>query len=695
MKGVLFGALLLSTACSHSLFERRPASRELCFEDGQGCPFFVIGHRGAPYEAAENTLPAFKEALKQGANALEIDLVMTKDEQVVLYHDRTPGEFIALLRQIGAEGQRYIPYNPGLGSDKRVPVEELTLSELREFYGYALSRGLLADTFTNNTKDESAVIPTLSEFSQWADREASLFAVFLDVKLVPGQEALALKMADEFSRAFARSPYRVYMMTAYDEIYSVLQEWVSQNPHAPNRYLTLDMEKPNVRERMHRLRSRLKTKVKSLGLGSTPLRSWDEYHAEVVDLLKGRSPASHKEIYPVVSWTIDDQKKLYELLQAGVDGVLTNRPARLRRLLERHWKDHSTITKSLAACLQKSPGEICTDGAKLDPLSSVTYQELRRWVCQEEHVHKNMRDLYGCGGILDKTNIKFEGAIEANAQQIIYRDLAGEVQLSKAMGEQEGEPFLLNFSQEKCFDGALNHRCEFALRVEVYQQGLWRKVRGEAKLENSFSQVIILPTGAKKLRVYLTELDDDSTSDQAILYLDPVQGENKKFMSPGKIFQGELGLSKLVDGRKRDASQDVILQFDEESCEDGFLNYRCEYTATVELYDSEARLMETHAAQGLTSSFQLFASWPESVTKIKVTLTEKDNQIDSGVVQAVMSLQHGETFEVQELGGVFKGTLKLLLIDYDEEQEHSEGRQDVKPHQHKAKASKGWLKILP
>lgn len=541
MKWALFGALLITSACSHSLFERKPASRELCLEDGQGCPFLVIGHRGAPYEAAENTLPAFKEALKQGANALEIDLVMTKDEQVAVYHDRTPGEFLALLRQMGAEGQCYIPFNPGLGSDKRVPVEELTLSELREFYGYALSRGLLADTFTNNLKDESAVIPTLREFTRWADHEASLYAVFLDIKLVPGQEALALKMAEQFAQAFERSPYRVYMMTAYDEIYSVLQEWVSQNPHAPNRYITLDMEKPNVRERIHRLRSRLKKKVKSLGLGSTPLRSWDEYRAEVVDLLKGRSPASQKEMYPVVSWTFDDQKKLYELLQAGVDGVLTNRPARLHRLLERHWKDHSTITKALAACLQKSSGEICSDGAKLNPLSSVTYEELRRWVCQEEHVHKNMRDLYGCGGVLDKTNIKFEGAIEANAKQIIYRDLAGDVQLSKAMGEQKGEPFLLNFSQEKCFDGAFNHGCEFALRVEVYQRGLWQKVRGEAKLENSFSQVIILPTGAKKLRVYLTELDDDSTSDQAILYLDPVQGESKKIYESKQNLSGRTG----------------------------------------------------------------------------------------------------------------------------------------------------------
>lgn len=166
-------------------------------------------------------------------------------------------------------------------------------------------------------------------------------------------------------------------------------------------------------------------------------------------------------------------------------------------------------------------------------------------------------------------------------------------------------------------------------------------------------------------------------------------------MSPSKIFQGELGLSKLVDGRKRDASQDVILQFDEESCEDGFLNHSCEYVIAVNLYDSESRLVETREAHDLSGSFQLFASWPQNVAKIKVTLTEKDNESDSGVVEAVMSLQHGESFEVLDLGGVFKGSLKLLLIDYDEEREHSEGSSQVKPHQQKTKATKGWLKILP
>ena len=38
-------------------------------------------------ERAENTLPAFKHAISKGMNFLEIDLVLTRDKQIVCCHD--------------------------------------------------------------------------------------------------------------------------------------------------------------------------------------------------------------------------------------------------------------------------------------------------------------------------------------------------------------------------------------------------------------------------------------------------------------------------------------------------------------------------------------------------------------------------------------------------------------------------------
>lgn len=49
----------------------------------------VWAHRGASGHAPENTLPAIEMALEQGADAVEIDVQLTRDDQVVVIHDET------------------------------------------------------------------------------------------------------------------------------------------------------------------------------------------------------------------------------------------------------------------------------------------------------------------------------------------------------------------------------------------------------------------------------------------------------------------------------------------------------------------------------------------------------------------------------------------------------------------------------
>jgi glycerophosphoryl diester phosphodiesterase len=46
-----------------------------------------IGHRGAPREFLENTLPAFDRALTRGADAVELDVHLTADGVPVVHHD--------------------------------------------------------------------------------------------------------------------------------------------------------------------------------------------------------------------------------------------------------------------------------------------------------------------------------------------------------------------------------------------------------------------------------------------------------------------------------------------------------------------------------------------------------------------------------------------------------------------------------
>lgn len=70
----------------------------------------VIGHRGYSGEYPENTLSSFKAAIDMGVDYIELDVQLTKDGEVVVYHDND------LSRIVGCEGT----------------VADYTLEELKE-----------------------------------------------------------------------------------------------------------------------------------------------------------------------------------------------------------------------------------------------------------------------------------------------------------------------------------------------------------------------------------------------------------------------------------------------------------------------------------------------------------------------------------------------------------------------------------
>ena len=47
----------------------------------------IIGHRGAPHHAPENTLKSFKKALQHGVDMIELDVHLTKDKKLIVMHD--------------------------------------------------------------------------------------------------------------------------------------------------------------------------------------------------------------------------------------------------------------------------------------------------------------------------------------------------------------------------------------------------------------------------------------------------------------------------------------------------------------------------------------------------------------------------------------------------------------------------------
>ncbi len=135
----------------------------------------VHGGQGAAAFRPANTLPAFDYAINAGADVLELDLVVTKDNVVVVSHDPT-------LAAPYCKGPR-----PG------AVIRELTLSQLRDW-----DCGAMRDpSFPHQTPIPGTRMPTLDEVFSLASR--GTFDFNIETKIYPGREHMA-PAPEEFAR---------------------------------------------------------------------------------------------------------------------------------------------------------------------------------------------------------------------------------------------------------------------------------------------------------------------------------------------------------------------------------------------------------------------------------------------------------------------------------------------------------------
>jgi len=87
---------------------------------------WIIAHRGASRDRPENTFAAFDEALRQGADGIELDVQLSRDEVPVVYHDKT-------LTRVGGGRRRVAGLN--LDEIRRLGAGVPSLEEVLTRYG--------------------------------------------------------------------------------------------------------------------------------------------------------------------------------------------------------------------------------------------------------------------------------------------------------------------------------------------------------------------------------------------------------------------------------------------------------------------------------------------------------------------------------------------------------------------------------
>jgi glycerophosphoryl diester phosphodiesterase len=237
----------------------------------------VVAHRGNSSVAPQNTMAAFEAACRAGADAVELDVRRTRDGELVVIHDRD------VSRTTDGDGK----------------IKDLDLDRLRAFD--AGSR--FSSAFAGQR------VPLLSEVLDLLATSGDVGA-FVELKgLWSTQEAG--RVADLVTAAGLTGPTLVQSFRR--RTVAALRDAAPDLPRA----LLVELWTPDV------VRA-----CRALGaVACNPAKRLLRRHPDLVDQLH----AAGLTVHP---WTVDDAADWATLESRGAEGIITNRPDRLRGWLE-------------------------------------------------------------------------------------------------------------------------------------------------------------------------------------------------------------------------------------------------------------------------------------------------------------------------------------------------------------------------
>jgi glycerophosphoryl diester phosphodiesterase len=286
----------------------------------------IEAHRGGRALRPENTLASFANALSMGVDTLELDMGVTKDGVIVVSHDRWLSPDLAR----DAKGTYVAP--PG------IPYIELTLDQVKSYDVGVIRPGSdYAKQFHDQTPIPGTRIPTLAEVFALVRKSGNAHVrLNIETKLsplvpdAPDPDRFVTVLLDLLTREnFAD---RV-MVQSFD--WRTLRLVQSQAPKIPTVYLSsqtsffanVSLDKPSPWTAGFDPVSHggsVPAAIKAAG-GT----AWSPYYKDVG---KDTVAEAHGLGLQVIVWTVNDPKEMADLIDLGVDGIISDRPDILRQV---------------------------------------------------------------------------------------------------------------------------------------------------------------------------------------------------------------------------------------------------------------------------------------------------------------------------------------------------------------------------
>jgi glycerophosphoryl diester phosphodiesterase len=272
-----------------------------------------IGHRGASGYAPEHTIPSYDLALEQGADYIEIDLQMTKDGVLVAMHDDT------LDRT--ADAPEGVPERYCSGPVIKRTLEQIKQCDVGSWFGpeYAGEQ-----------------IPTLEEIFQRYGTSVNYYIETKNPEAAPGMEEELLRLMEVYKLIEpAEDNWQVLIQSFSAESLMTIHE---MNEDLPLIQLFSSTETSKTIQDQLDL-------VSTYAVGIGP--SMTDVDAALVK-------AAHALCLDVHPYTVNEKADMRALLDLGVDGMFTNFPDRLEKLLGKSAAEGKTgatlAAEDYAAC---------------------------------------------------------------------------------------------------------------------------------------------------------------------------------------------------------------------------------------------------------------------------------------------------------------------------------------------------------
>lgn len=271
-------------------------------------PFFKIGHRGTRGLMPENTIPAMEKGIETGANTIEMDVHITKDGKVIVYHDESFNPDYTLMPD-GSE----IP-NQQRG---KYTFYQMNYSHIRQFivgtknYPDFPQQQKLA----SYTPLLSELIDSVEAFTQ--SRHLPDVYYLIEIKSDAQTDGFAQPAPQEFVKILMAvlKPKHLgsrLLLQSFD--IRPLQVLHHDYPKIALGFLTADKE-TGLEENLNRL-------------GFTPA-FYNPYDKLVNAALVKKC---HQKNILIAPWTIDTIEEMKEMKALGVDGIITDYPNYFRNL---------------------------------------------------------------------------------------------------------------------------------------------------------------------------------------------------------------------------------------------------------------------------------------------------------------------------------------------------------------------------